>query len=162
MVANLFTHLDQNGEARMVDISQKISNLRVAQAEAFIEMNAETFHMIMSGQHKKGDVLAAARIAGIMASKKTAELIPLCHSLSLSFSEIELTPDPLQHQIRIRSTCQVMGQTGVEMEALVAASTAALTLYDMCKSVQKDMVISQLRLLHKSGGKSGTFEGNGV
>lgn len=153
-----FTHLNQQGEVHMVDISQKDQTLRCAEAQVFIQMNAETFTKVMNHTHKKGDVLAVARIAGIMGAKKTAALIPLCHSLSLTQCEIHIESDVDNSRIHIRSCCQVSGATGVEMEALVAAATAALTLYDMCKSSQKDMVISDLRLLRKSGGKSGNFE----
>ncbi len=152
-----FTHINQNGEANMVDVSGKQDTVREARAEAFISMNAETLQMLIAGNHHKGDVFATARIAGIQAAKRTWELIPLCHPLLLSKIEVNLTALPETHQVRIESLCKLTGKTGVEMEALTAASVAALTIYDMCKAVQKDMVISQVRLLEKCGGKSGHF-----
>ena len=141
----------------MVDVSAKADTVREARAEAYIRMAPETLQMILSGQHHKGDVFATARIAGIQAAKRTWELIPLCHSLLLSKVEVSLTALPETHQVRIESLCKLSGKTGVEMEALTAASIAALTIYDMCKAVQKDMVIETVRLLEKSGGKSGHF-----
>jgi len=153
-----FTHINQNGEANMVDVSGKQETVREARAEAFVSMNAETLQMIMSGNHHKGDVFATARIAGIQAAKRTWELIPLCHPLLLSKVEVNLTALPDSNQVRIESLCKLTGKTGVEMEALTAASVAALTIYDMCKAVQKDMVISNVRLLEKCGGKSGHFK----
>ena len=152
-----FTHINQNGEANMVDVSMKQETVREARAEAFIRMNPETLQMIISGNHHKGDVFATARIAGIQAAKRTWDLIPLCHPLMLSKVEISLEALPETNQVRIKSLCKLTGKTGVEMEALTAASVAALTIYDMCKAVQKDMVIEQVRLLSKSGGKSGDF-----
>lgn len=152
-----FTHINQNGEANMVDVSMKPDSVREARAEALITMNAETLQMIISGDHHKGDVFATARIAGIQAAKRTWELIPLCHPLLLSKVEVQLEALPETNQVRIESLCKLTGKTGVEMEALTAASVAALTIYDMCKAVQKDMVIEQVRLLAKSGGKSGDF-----
>ncbi|WP_456070517.1 cyclic pyranopterin monophosphate synthase MoaC [Haemophilus paraphrohaemolyticus] len=152
-----FTHINQNGEANMVDVSMKQETVREARAEAFIRMNPETLQMIISGNHHKGDVFATARIAGIQAAKRTWDLIPLCHPLMLSKVEIQLEALPETNQVRIESICKLTGKTGVEMEALTAASVAALTIYDMCKAVQKDMVIEQVRLLSKSGGKSGDF-----
>ena len=152
-----FTHINQNGEANMVDVSAKQETVREARAEAFIRMNPETLQMIISGNHHKGDVFATARIAGIQAAKRTWDLIPLCHPLMLSKVEIQLEALPETNQVRIESLCKLTGKTGVEMEALTAASLAALTIYDMCKAVQKDMVIEQVRLLSKSGGKSGDF-----
>lgn len=154
---NTFTHINQNGEANMVDVSAKQDTVREARAEAFVTMNPETLQMIISGNHHKGDVFATARIAGIQAAKRTWELIPLCHPLLLSKVEVQLEALPEKNQVRIESLCKLSGKTGVEMEALTAASTAALTIYDMCKAVQKDMVIEQVRLLSKSGGKSGDF-----
>ena len=141
----------------MVDVSAKADTVREARAEAYIRMAPETLQMILSGQHHKGDVFATARIAGIQAAKRTWELIPLCHPLLLSKVEVSLTALPETHQVRIESLCKLSGKTGVEMEALTAASVAALTIYDMCKAVQKDMVIETVRLLEKSGGKSGHF-----
>ena len=152
-----FTHINQNGEANMVDVSMKQETVREARAEAFIRMNPETLQMIISGNHHKGDVFATARIAGIQAAKRTWDLIPLCHPLMLSKVEIQLEALPETNQVRIESLCKLTGKKGVEMEALTAASVAALTIYDMCKAVQKDMVIEQVRLLSKSGGKSGDF-----
>ena len=142
----------------MVDVSAKADTVREARAEAYIRMAPETLQMILSGQHHKGDVFATARIAGIQAAKRTWELIPLCHPLLLSKVEVSLTALPETHQVRIESLCKLSGKTGVEMEALTAASVAALTIYDMCKAVQKDMVIGPVRLLAKSGGKSGDFK----
>lgn len=141
----------------MVDVSAKADTVREARAEAYIRMAPETLQMILSGQHHKGDVFATARIAGIQAAKRTWELIPLCHPLLLSKVEVSLTALPQTNQVRIESLCKLSGKTGVEMEALTAASVAALTIYDMCKAVQKDMVIETVRLLEKSGGKSGHF-----
>ena len=141
----------------MVDVSAKVDTVREARAEAYIRMAPETLQMILSGQHHKGDVFATARIAGIQAAKRTWELIPLCHPLLLSKVEVSLTALPETHQVRIESLCKLSGKTGVEMEALTAASVAALTIYDMCKAVQKDMVIETVRLLEKRGGKSGHF-----
>ncbi len=141
----------------MVDVSAKADTVREARAEAYVRMAPETLQMILSGQHHKGDVFATARIAGIQAAKRTWELIPLCHPLLLSKVEVSLTALPETNQVRIESLCKLSGKTGVEMEALTAASVAALTIYDMCKAVQKDMVIETVRLLEKSGGKSGHF-----
>ncbi|KAE9539324.1 cyclic pyranopterin monophosphate synthase MoaC [Ursidibacter maritimus] len=154
---NTFTHINQNGEANMVDVSMKQDSVREARAEALITMNSETLQMIISGNHHKGDVFATARIAGIQAAKRTWELIPLCHPLLLSKVEVQLEALPETNQVRIETLCKLTGKTGVEMEALTAASVAALTIYDMCKAVQKDIVIEQVRLLTKSGGKSGNF-----
>ena len=141
----------------MVDVSAKADTVREARAEAYVRMAPETLQMILSGQHHKGDVFATARIAGIQAAKRTWEVIPLCHPLLLSKVEVSLTALPETHQVRIESLCKLSGKTGVEMEALTAASVAALTIYDMCKAVQKDMVIEMVRLLEKRGGKSGHF-----
>ena len=141
----------------MVDVSAKADTVREARAEAYIRMAPETLQMILSGQHHKGDVFATARIAGIQAAKRTWELIPLCHPLLLPKVEVSLTALPDTNQVRIESLCKLSGKTGVEMEALTAASVAALTIYDMCKAVQKAMVIETVRLLEKRGGKSGHF-----
>lgn len=151
------THINASGEANMVDVSDKAVTVREARAEAWVLMAKETLALIVNGQHHKGDVFATARIAGIMAAKKTAELIPLCHPLALSKVEVQLTPNAERCGVHIQSYCKLAGQTGVEMEALTAASVAALTIYDMCKAVQKDMVIDGVRLLEKRGGKSGDF-----
>ncbi|MFB2683051.1 cyclic pyranopterin monophosphate synthase MoaC [Shewanella mangrovisoli] len=156
-MSNVFTHINADGNAHMVDVTEKAVTEREARAEAFIEMASTTLEMIMSGSHHKGDVFATARIAGIQAAKKTSDLIPLCHPLMLTKVEVELEAQPEHNRVRITSLCKLSGKTGVEMEALTAASVAALTIYDMCKAVQKDMVISQVRLLEKRGGKSGHF-----
>ncbi len=142
----------------MVDVSAKTETVREARAEAYIHMSPETLELIVSGRHHKGDVFATARIAGIQAAKRTWDLIPLCHPLLLSKVEVQLEARQSENAVRIESLCKLTGKTGVEMEALTAASVAALTIYDMCKAVQKDMVISQVRLLEKSGGKSGYFK----
>lgn len=152
------THLDEHGQARMVDVSDKALTERIARAQARIVMQPETLAMIVEGKHKKGDVLATARIAGIMAAKRTPDLIPMCHPLLLTSVKVELTPNFQDSAIDIIATCKLVGQTGVEMEALTAASVAALTLYDMCKAVDKGMVIDQLQLLEKIGGKSGHWQ----
>lgn len=157
-MSDTFTHLDQDGKANMVDVTNKELTVREAIAEAYVEMAAETLALIVNGQHHKGDVFATARIAGIMAAKKTSDLIPLCHPLALTKVEVKITADIEHNRVRIESLCKLSGKTGVEMEALTAASVAALTIYDMCKAVQKDMVISTVRLLEKTGGKSGHFK----
>ena len=149
------SHLNQAGEAHMVDVSGKAATARQARAEATITLSAEAFAAVMDGTAPKGDVLAAARIAGIMAAKKVPELIPLCHPIALSKASIEF--EPLDNAIRIIATAATTGPTGVEMEALTAASVAALTLYDMIKAVDKAAVIGDIRLIAKSGGKSGDF-----
>lgn len=149
------THLDDQGHAHMVDVSEKAITVREARAYAEIVMLPETLKMIVSGGHKKGDVLAVARIAGIQAAKRTSDLIPLCHPLMLTKVSVELEPDVEKSAICITALCRLSGQTGVEMEALTAATVAALTLYDMCKAVDKGMVITQVKVLEKKGGKSG-------
>ena len=151
------THIDAKGEARMVDVSTKAATERTAVAEGRVVMSKATLALIVSGNAKKGDVLATARIAGIMAAKRTADLIPLCHPLALSHVSVELVCDAARNAVDITATCKLVGRTGVEMEALTAASVAALTLYDMCKSVDRGMIIDGVRLLYKSGGKSGIF-----
>jgi indole-3-glycerol phosphate synthase len=153
-----FTHLDAEGRARMVDISDKRQTDRVAIAGARVVMRPETLERIRSGDVAKGDVLAVARLAGIMAAKRTAELIPLCHPLALTSVEVELECVPGRSAVEIIATCKLRDRTGVEMEALTAASVAALTVYDMCKAVDRGMVVTDLRLLRKSGGKSGNWE----
>lgn len=153
-----FTHINQDGKANMVDVTAKEVTVREAIAEAYVDMATETLALIVNGQHHKGDVFATARIAGIMAAKKTADLIPLCHPLALTKVEVTITADADNNRVRIESLCKLSGKTGVEMEALTAASVAALTIYDMCKAVQKDMVISAVKLLEKTGGKSGHFK----
>jgi cyclic pyranopterin phosphate synthase len=149
------THLDDKGAARMVDVGAKSVTEREARAEGRIRMSPQTLSMIIEGEHPKGDVLAVARVAGIMAAKKTHDLIPLCHSLNLSSVKVELRPGKDGQSIDIASRCKLSGQTGVEMEALTAVSVAALTLYDMCKAVDRGMVIDGIRLLEKKGGRSG-------
>jgi indole-3-glycerol phosphate synthase len=153
-----FTHLDAEGRARMVDISDKQETDRVAIAGARVVMRPETLERIRSGDVAKGDVLAVARLAGIMAAKRTAELIPLCHPLALTSVEVDLECAPERSAVEITAICKLRGRTGVEMEALTAASVAALTVYDMCKAVDRGMVVTDLRLLRKSGGKSGNWE----
>ena len=153
-----FTHIDAAGDANMVDVSPKDDTVRIARAEAVVAMKPETLRMIMEGQHHKGDVFAVARIAGIQAAKKTSDLIPLCHPLMLTSVKVELEAEPGHSRVRITSHCKLTGKTGVEMEALTAASVAALTLYDMCKAVDKGMVIQSVRLLEKQGGKSGDWQ----
>ena len=142
----------------MVDVGDKSTSHRVAIAEGHITMQAETLALIMEGGHKKGDVLGIARVAGIMAAKKTADLIPLCHPLSLTHVEIDLHPETDKYRVYCRSRVETRGQTGVEMEALTAVQVALLTIYDMCKAVDRGMTIEKVRLLEKSGGKSGTWK----
>lgn len=151
------THFDTQGHAHMVDVSEKPVTDRSAVAEAVIRMSAETLAHVTEGRAKKGDVLGVARLAGIMAAKRTADLIPLCHPLPLTRAALDLRPDPALPGVRIRATVRTAGTTGVEMEALMAASVAALTVYDMLKAVEKTMVIDGVRLLRKEGGKSGLF-----
>ncbi len=153
-----FTHINQDGKANMVDVTAKEVTVRQAIAEAYVDMSPETLALIVNGQHHKGDVFATARIAGIMAAKKTSDLIPLCHPLALTKVEVNITAETDMNRVRIESLCKLSGKTGVEMEALTAASVAALTIYDMCKAIQKDMVISAVKLLEKTGGKSGHFK----
>jgi cyclic pyranopterin phosphate synthase len=153
-----FTHFDPAGNARMVDVSAKDQTERVAVAKGSVLMAPGTLAMIRDGSAKKGDVLAVAQLAGIMAAKRTGELVPLCHPLGLTSIEVRLGLDESRVAVEITATCKVQGRTGVEMEALTAVSVAALTVYDMCKSADKGMRITDIRLVHKSGGKSGTFE----
>ena len=152
------THINENGDAQMVDVSDKNNTAREAKAAAVVLMKAETLELIVSGSHKKGDVLAVARVAGIQAAKKCWELIPLCHPLMLSKVSIELTPNQEKSCIEIIATAKLNGKTGVEMEALTAASIAALTIYDMCKAVDRFMRIDNVQLLEKKGGKSGHWK----
>ncbi len=149
------THINEAGQAQMVDVTQKSVTEREAIAMATVTMTPETLKLIVDGGHKKGDVFAAARIAGIQAAKKCSDLIPLCHPLMLTSVKVELEADEANNQVVIHSRCKLAGQTGVEMEALTAASVAALTIYDMCKAVDKGMIIGDVRLLEKQGGKSG-------
>ena len=152
-----FTHLDEEGRVRMIDVSEKAATVREAVAQGIITMQPETFHLIREQKAKKGNVLETARISGIMAAKRTAELIPMCHPLSITHVQVDFFPHPDTNSIRIEAVVRVVGQTGVEMEALTAVSIAALTIYDMCKSYDRAMTISDVYLLKKSGGKSGTF-----
>lgn len=146
----------------MVDVGSKAATQREARAEAYVYMQPDTLALIGRGDHKKGDVFAVARIAGIQAAKKCSDLIPLCHPLLLTHIQVALELEPAHQRVRIESCCRLAGQTGVEMEALTAASVAALTLYDMCKAVDKDMVISGTRVLEKSGGKSGHYRADAL
>lgn len=152
------SHFDEAGQAHMVDVSNKAVTDRIARAEAWIKMAPTTLEHVTAGTAKKGDVLGIARIAGIQGAKKTSDLIPLCHPLPITKVTLDLVPDDTLPGVRITSTVKTTGQTGVEMEALTAASTAALTVYDMLKAVQKDMEIGGLRVTLKDGGKSGRFE----
>ena len=151
------THLDHEGSVNMVDVSGKEVTERVAVASARIDMQPETLRMIVEGSHKKGDVLAVARIAGIQAAKQCSSLIPLCHPLMLSKVEVRLDIEEEQSCVHVESSCKLSGRTGVEMEALTAASVAALTIYDMCKAVDRGMIINAIMLKHKRGGKSGEY-----
>lgn len=152
-----FTHVDKKGRVRMVDVTPKEASLRQAEAQAIVCMQSETLERITQHQVKKGNVLETARIAGIMAAKNTANLIPMCHPLNITHAQIDFFPDMQNSTIQIQSTISLVGQTGVEMEALTAVSIAALTIYDMCKSFDKNISISNVWLLKKSGGKSGDF-----
>ncbi|MCC9622991.1 cyclic pyranopterin monophosphate synthase MoaC [Thalassospira sp. MA62] len=156
-MADTFSHIDASGNAVMVDISAKSDTARIAVAKARVLMSRETYDLIAKRGHKKGDVLAIAQLAGIMGAKKTPDLIPLCHPLPLSSANVDLELAPDARAVDIIATCKTTGKTGVEMEALTAASVAALTVFDMCKAVDKGMQITDLRVTHKAGGKSGTF-----
>lgn len=151
------THFDESGRAKMVDVGAKADTERVATATATVKMKPETFRRIMDGEIKKGDVLGVAQTAGIMAAKKTADLIPMCHPLNITSIEMDFLPHRQSSQIEMSATVKLVGKTGVEMEALVAVSAASLTIYDMCKAIDREMEISDVKLLKKSGGKSGTF-----
>ncbi len=153
-----FTHFDADGNAVMVDVSAKDVTDRTATAGASVLMKPETLALIRAGRVEKGDVLGVARLAGIMAAKRTPELIPLCHPLALTAVAVDLSLDADRSAVDIAATCRLRGRTGVEMEALTAAAVAALTVYDMCKAVDRGMRITDLRLVHKAGGKSGVFE----
>jgi cyclic pyranopterin phosphate synthase len=156
-VSSGFTHFDAAGNAAMVDVSDKAVTARTATARARVVMAPATLAMIVDGTAKKGDVLGVARLAGIMGAKRTADLIPLCHPLPITSVKVDLTPDAAASAVEIEATVKTTGQTGVEMEALTAASVAALTVYDMCKAVDRGMRIEGLRVTHKAGGKSGEF-----
>lgn len=150
------THLDEAGQAHMVDVGSKAETQRLGVAEARVRMQPDTLKLILEGGHKKGDVLAVARIAGIQAAKRTWELIPLCHPIMLTSVKVEITPEG-DSSLHIQARCKNTGQTGVEMEALTAVSVAALTIYDMCKAVDRGMSVEQVRLVEKAGGKSGDW-----
>ena len=152
------THFDESGNAHMVDVSAKPVTARTAIAEGQVRMSPETLALVIEGRAKKGDVLGVARLAGIMAAKRTADLIPLCHPLALTRVTLDLTADPALPGVRITATVKTSGQTGVEMEALTAVSVACLTVYDMLKAAEKSMQIDGIRLLVKDGGKSGRYE----
>jgi cyclic pyranopterin phosphate synthase len=153
-----FSHINERGEASMVDVSGKAASIREARAEGYITMKPNTLQAIIEGNHHKGDVFGVARIAGIQAAKQCSQLIPLCHPLMLSKVGVDFEIDQTNHRVRILSLCKLTGQTGVEMEALTAASVAALTLFDMCKAADPGMVITGIRVLEKIGGKTGHWE----
>lgn len=157
MAASRLTHLDHKGQAHMVDVSEKAVTARIARAGGFVAMKPGTLKLALAGEAKKGDVLGAARIAGIMAAKRTHELIPLCHPLALTKVTVDVAPDEARSGIAVEAHVKVEAKTGVEMEALTACSVACLTIYDMLKAVDRGMVISEIRLLEKAGGKSGHF-----
>ena len=157
MSKNKLTHFDKNGNPSMVDINQKDTTVRVAIANGKIIMKPNTLKRILDLDIKKGDVLNVAKLAGIMAAKKTDQLIPLCHSIPLSYVNVDLEPNIEESFINITAEASVIGKTGVEMEALTAVSVAGLTIYDMCKAIDRDMILTNVRLMHKSGGKSGEF-----
>jgi cyclic pyranopterin monophosphate synthase len=152
-----FTHLDKQGRVRMVDVTDKATTVRTALAGAGIRMRPDTFELIRDHKVKKGNVLETARIAGIMAAKRTPDLIPMCHPLNITHVQVDFFPDEKEHSIDIEAGVRAVDQTGVEMEALTAAAVAALTIYDMCKAHDREMTITGIQLLEKSGGKSGTF-----
>tara|TARA_Y100001933_G_scaffold108049_1_gene108310 strand:- start:866 stop:1348 length:483 start_codon:yes stop_codon:yes gene_type:complete len=154
---NKLTHFDKNGNPSMVDINQKDTTVRVAIANGKIIMKPNTLKRILDLDIKKGDVLNVAKLAGIMAAKKTDQLIPLCHSIPLSYVNVDLEPNIEESSINITAEASLIGKTGVEMEALTAVSVAGLTIYDMCKAIDRDMILTNVRLMHKSGGKSGKF-----
>jgi cyclic pyranopterin phosphate synthase len=151
------SHLDEKGRARMVDVSEKEVTSRIALARGTIHMRPETLELIRQGKVEKGDVFSVARVAGIMAAKKTSELIPMCHPLNITSVQITLTPESAPARVDIEASVRVSGKTGVEMEAMTAVAVAGLTIYDMCKAVDREMTLGEIRLVEKSGGKSGTF-----
>ncbi|MGN6767187.1 MAG: cyclic pyranopterin monophosphate synthase MoaC [Rhizobiaceae bacterium] len=157
-MASTLTHLDASGQANMVDVGAKAETERVAVAEGTVTMRPETLRVILAGNAKKGDVIGTARIAAIMAAKRTHELIPLCHPLLLTKVSVDIKPDEALPGLRVTATAHVTGKTGVEMEALTAASVACLTIYDMAKAIDRGMVLGGIRLIEKSGGKSGTYK----
>ena len=154
---NKLTHFDEKGHARMVDVTPKEETLRVAVARGHVSAKLETLRLIAERGFAKGDVLEVARLAGIMATKRTGDLIPLCHPLALTSVKVDLSINEAEHRVEIEAEVQTVGRTGVEMEAMTAVSVAGLTVYDMCKSVDREMKISDIRLVKKTGGKSGTF-----
>jgi cyclic pyranopterin phosphate synthase len=160
-MAKTLTHIGKRGQARMVDVSEKAATERLATAEGRVVMSAKTLDLVLAGNAKKGDVLGAARIAGIMAAKKTSELIPLCHPLALSKVEVDIEPDRKLPGLVVRATCKLKGQTGVEMEALTAVAVACLTIYDMVKAAERGMRIEGIHLVEKRGGKSGVYRAKG-
>jgi cyclic pyranopterin phosphate synthase len=151
------THIDEKGRVRMVDVTAKAPTERMARARAAITMAPETFALIADRKIKKGNVLETARIAGVMAAKKTSDLIPMCHPLNVTHVQVDFYPDPETHTIRVEATARIVDQTGVEMEALTAATVAALTIYDMCKAYDRGMTLENICLLEKRGGKSGVW-----
>jgi cyclic pyranopterin phosphate synthase len=155
---NKLTHFDKSGRSKMVDVTDKSDTVREAVAQATVTMQKETLRRIIDRQIEKGDVLGVAQTAGIMAAKKTAELIPMCHPLNITSVEMEFLPHEAASQIEVRAQVKITGKTGVEMEALVAVSVASLTIYDMCKAIDRGITISDIKLLRKSGGKSGRYE----
>ena len=157
MSKNKLTHFDKDGNPSMVDINQKDSTVRIAIATGKIIMKSNTLKKILDLEIKKGDVLNVAKLAGIMAAKKTDELIPLCHSICLSYINIDLKPNIEESSVNITAEASVVGRTGVEMEAMTAVSIAALTIYDMCKAIDREMILTNIKVIHKSGGKSGEF-----
>jgi cyclic pyranopterin phosphate synthase len=154
---NKLTHFDKSGRSKMVDVTDKSDTIREAVAQATVTMQKETLRRIMDREIEKGDVLGVAQTAGIMAAKKTAELIPMCHPLNITSVEMEFSPDETASRIEVRAQVKITGKTGVEMEALVAVSVACLTVYDMCKAIDRGITISDIKLLRKSGGKSGRY-----
>ena len=152
-----FTHIDEEGRVRMVDVTEKKATARMAVAGGVIYMKSKTIHLIQNQRVKKGNVLETARIAGIMAAKKTSELIPMCHPLNITHVQVDFSPNTSENCIGIEAAVRAVDQTGVEMEAITAVAIAAMTIYDMCKSYDKEMTISKIQLLRKSGGKSGAF-----
>jgi cyclic pyranopterin phosphate synthase len=161
-MTSTLTHLDSSGEANMVDVGAKAETERLAVAEGTVTMRPETLQLILAGDAKKGDVIGTARIAGIMAAKRTHELIPLCHPLLLTKVSVDIRPDDALPGLRVTTTARVTGKTGVEMEALTAASVACLTIYDMAKAIDRGMVLGGIRLIEKSGGKSGGYRAEGA
>jgi cyclic pyranopterin phosphate synthase len=155
------SHLDEQGRARMVDVGAKAETARVATARGRVRMEPATLALVLGGGVAKGDVIAVARLAGIMAAKRTGELIPLCHPLPITSVDVDVTPDEAASALDVEATARIVGKTGVEMEALTAVSVAALTIYDMCKAVDRGMTIEAVRLVHKAGGKSGEFRREG-